>query len=179
MVIDRCCRDHDLCYESLSAGVCSRSLFGPYFIRYQWNPTGHRSIECREFHSRNTISRQLNALEHLFIENDVALQHVVIYIFYKNRKQWELQVGHMPLWPDGRRMPGPSRSLIQRFQQATLHLGLAHVNLFFPGYFLHIDRHEKKLQFTPTRSPGRQVAVPLKSNNRIYGHLILIFIRGK
>ncbi|XP_032780889.2 acidic phospholipase A2 PLA-1 [Daphnia magna] len=34
--IDRCCRKHDLCYESLPNGPCSSSFFGAYFTFYTW-----------------------------------------------------------------------------------------------------------------------------------------------
>nr|CAH0100108.1 unnamed protein product [Daphnia galeata] len=34
--IDWCCRQHDLCYESLPKGPCSSSFFGPYFTFYTW-----------------------------------------------------------------------------------------------------------------------------------------------
>ncbi|XP_046437377.1 basic phospholipase A2 nigroxin B-like [Daphnia pulex] len=34
--IDRCCRKHDQCYESLASGPCSSSFFGPYFTFYTW-----------------------------------------------------------------------------------------------------------------------------------------------
>ena len=32
----RCCRQHDLCYESLPKRPCSSSFFGPYFTFYTW-----------------------------------------------------------------------------------------------------------------------------------------------
>lgn len=34
--VDRCCRNHDRCYNAASAGPCASSWLGPSFIRYSW-----------------------------------------------------------------------------------------------------------------------------------------------
>ncbi|KAK8404575.1 hypothetical protein O3P69_007675 [Scylla paramamosain] len=38
--VDRCCRTHDRCYDTIKAGVCSSSWFGPGFVRYSWSWNG-------------------------------------------------------------------------------------------------------------------------------------------
>ncbi|XP_045124727.1 basic phospholipase A2 acanthin-1-like [Portunus trituberculatus] len=38
--VDRCCKNHDSCYDTIREGACSSSWFGPGFVRYSWSWNG-------------------------------------------------------------------------------------------------------------------------------------------
>ncbi|KAK7070665.1 Phospholipase A2, major isoenzyme [Halocaridina rubra] len=43
--VDRCCFNHDRCYDAADAGPCSSSWFGASYVRYDWRWDGQQ-LHC-------------------------------------------------------------------------------------------------------------------------------------